>query len=281
MAALSDLSAGQTTHQEVPVPSAIIHLPHASWEIPVDLRPTFLLDDAALGRELDRMTDHYTDELFAVPATVAATVRFPVSRFVVDPERFEDDAEEPMAQRGQGVVYTLTSHGEPLRQPPTPCEREALLDRFYRPHHAQLDALAAAALEAHRTVLVIDGHSFPDRPLPMEFDQRPGRPDICLGMDPVHTPVPLVEGLVSACWALGWSMQIDAPYKGTMVPRRFYRREPRVQSVLIEVNRRLYLADAGHEVRRGAAFAEIREGVQRLIQTAVDTTRDRFDSGTA
>ena len=66
-----------------------------------------------------------------------------------------------------------------------------------------------------------------------------------------------------------------------MVPRRFYRREPRVQSVLIEVNRRLYLADAGHEIRRGAAFAEVREGVQRLIQIAVDTTRDQLDSGKA
>ena len=28
---------------------------------------------------------------------------------MVDPERFEDDAREPMAARGQGVVYTRTS----------------------------------------------------------------------------------------------------------------------------------------------------------------------------
>ena len=104
MAAPSDPSAGRLVQEEVPAPWAIIHLPHASREIPADLRPTFLIDDAALERELDRMTDHYTDELFAVPATAAATVRFPVSRFVVDPERFEDDAEERMAQRGQGVV---------------------------------------------------------------------------------------------------------------------------------------------------------------------------------
>ena len=151
------------------MPLAVIHLPHASRGIPADLRPTFLLDDAILARELDRMTDHYTDEPFAVPATVAATVRLPVSCFVVDPERFEDDAEGWIAQRGQGVVYILTSPGQPLRRPPTPTEREALLDRFYRPHHAQLDKLVAAALDAHGTVLVIDGHSFPDTPLPMEF----------------------------------------------------------------------------------------------------------------
>jgi N-formylglutamate amidohydrolase len=268
-------------HDDPPASLAVIHLPHASRAIPADLRPTFLLDDVALERELDRMTDHYTDELFAVPATVAATVRFPVSRFVVDPERFEDDAEEAMARCGQGVIYTRTSHGLPLRHPPTPAKREALLARFYRPHHAQLDALAAAALEAHGTALVIDGHSFPDTPLPMELDQRPGRPDICLGTDPLHTPATLVEALFTACQALGWSVQIAAPYKGTMVPRRFFRREPRVRSILIEVNRRLYLANAGGDIQRSPAFAKVREGVQRLIQTAVDTTRGRFDSGEA
>ena len=187
------------------VPWVVIHLPHASREIPTDLRPTLLLDEAALERELDRMTDHYTDELFSVTGLPVATVRFPVSRFVVDPERFEDDADEPMAQRGQGVIYTLTSDGQPLRHPPTPDEREALLERFYRPHHAQLAQRVGEALAVFGRALVVDGHSFPDRPLPMEFDQRPDRPDICLGTDPAHTPEHLIEALVEACRALSWS----------------------------------------------------------------------------
>jgi N-formylglutamate amidohydrolase len=203
---------------QAPVPWVVVHVPHASREIPADLRTTLLVDDAALERELDRMTDHYTDALFTVAEAAFATVRFPVSRLVVDPERFEDDAREPMAQRGQGVVYTLTSHGEPLRHPPTPFEREALLDRFYRLHHARLTEHVAAALAAHRTALIIDAHSFPDRPLPMELDQRPDHPDICLGTDPFHTPAALVERLVAACDALGWSVQVDAPYAGAMVP---------------------------------------------------------------
>ncbi len=61
---------------------------------------------------------------------------FPVSRLVVDPERFEKDDEEPMAARGMGVVYELTSHGQPLRVFPSSSaaeERGKLLERFYRP----------------------------------------------------------------------------------------------------------------------------------------------------
>jgi hypothetical protein len=40
---------------------------------------------------------------------------FPVSRLVVDPERFVDDATEPMAACGMGVIYTQTSQRMPLR----------------------------------------------------------------------------------------------------------------------------------------------------------------------
>jgi N-formylglutamate amidohydrolase len=81
--------------------------------------------------ELDRLTDHYTDELFDHRGPPEfATVRFPVSRFVVDPERFEDDAQEPMAARGQGAIYTRTTDARSLRNPPTAAERDALLDCY-------------------------------------------------------------------------------------------------------------------------------------------------------
>ena len=51
------------------------------------------------------MTDWYTDELFALPPDAAVTVRFPVSRLIVDPERFEDPEAETDGSRrdGRGV----------------------------------------------------------------------------------------------------------------------------------------------------------------------------------
>lgn len=56
-----------------------------------------------------------------------------VSRLVVDPERFTDDAQEPMAAVGQGAVYTRTSDGSALREL-LDGERDALLGTYpWRP----------------------------------------------------------------------------------------------------------------------------------------------------
>lgn len=78
-------------------PLMIVHLPHASRYIPAGCRNRFVLDRAGLDRELDRLTDHFTDELFAMHDPRLLPVLFPVSRLVVDPERFADDTREPMA----------------------------------------------------------------------------------------------------------------------------------------------------------------------------------------
>src|SRR2546423_11698400 len=116
-------------------PSAVVHVPHSSTVIPDDVRETLVLSDADLERELLRMTDRYTDELFALQPAIAIPVVFGMSRLVVDPERFTDDAVEPMAQRGMGAVYTATSDGGQLRAELDASERTRLLARLYEPDH--------------------------------------------------------------------------------------------------------------------------------------------------
>ena len=180
------------------VPGVIMHIPHSSAEVPADVRAQFLLEDDDLARELRLMTDWHTDKLFALPPAEAVTVRFPVSRLVVDPERFEDPEAERMEAVGMGAVYTKTSQRLPLRDEAEAArEREALLARYYRPHHAALEAATAAALAAHGRCLIIDCHSFPSRPLPYEFKVSADRwkvihrPAVCIGTDatlPPHAP---------------------------------------------------------------------------------------------
>ena len=59
---------------EVAVPPIVLHIPHASTDIPLDVRESFVIDDSQLELELLQMTDHFTDELFLVPPDVATSV---------------------------------------------------------------------------------------------------------------------------------------------------------------------------------------------------------------
>lgn len=77
-------------------PFAVLHIPHSSTVIPEDLSDDILLPNEQLRQELLAMTDRFTDELFSLSPEEAAVIILTVSRLVLDPERFADDAQEPM-----------------------------------------------------------------------------------------------------------------------------------------------------------------------------------------
>lgn len=217
----------------------ILHIPHSSQDVPADLRDQFVVSNDELLTELRRLTDAFTDALFALPG--ATSIRFPVSRVVVDPERFPDDAQEPMSKVGMGMIYTRTADGKPLRRPLEASERQTLINRYYTPHHHSLTQAVDEELKRHGQALIIDCHSFPNTPLPFELDQAIPRPDFCIGTDPFHTPGILADLLVACIRDLGYSVKLNSPYAGALVPMAFYQKDRRVSSVLIEVNRRLYM----------------------------------------
>jgi N-formylglutamate amidohydrolase len=216
-----------------------------------------------IEQELLRLTDRYTDELFDLDPAAATSVVLGVSRLVVDPERFTDDAMEPMAAKGMGAVYTSTTDGAPLRASLDASERAALLARFYQPHHAALEAVTQAALDASGRCLIVDAHSFPDRPLASDLDQAPQRPEICIGTDAFHTPGQLANEAVNGFQARGLEVAVNRPYAGALVPARWYRRDKRVSALMIEINRRLYMDETTGQ--KSAGFARTRATVLSVV----------------
>jgi N-formylglutamate amidohydrolase len=254
-----------------PSPRAVVHIPHSSTTVPDDVRRTFVLSDPALEQELLRLTDRYTDELFSLDPLNVIPVVFGVSRIVVDPERFPDDAQEPMAARGMGAVYMATTGGAPLRARLTASQRAELLARFYEPHHAALEAATQTVLNATGDCLILDGHSFPDNPLPCDLNQDRPRPEICIGADPFHTSDQLATEAVKRFSAYGLDVAVNQPYAGALVPSRWYRRDTRVSSVMIEINRRLYMDEANGQ--KTADFAETLSIVRSVLTPLVSEPR--------
>jgi len=224
-----------------PIP-LVVHVPHSSTWIPPDVRQALCLDDREIERELLCLTDWYTDRIFDPVLELGGTLFVNrVSRLVVDPERFPADAQEVMAPWGMGAVYTRTTDGRTLRKLDSPLERARLLDAYFHPYAAAFTGVVSQVLDRHGHCVILDGHSFPSAPLPHERDQRTERPPICLGTDEFHTPESLVLGVRDCCAVHGLRAERNRPFAGTYVPLRYWRSDPRVTSVMMEIRRDLYM----------------------------------------
>jgi N-formylglutamate amidohydrolase len=223
----------------------LLHVPHSSREIPADVRAGIVLDDTALERELDHITDAHTAEIAARAAATAGLIpwRFVngVSRLVVDPERFPDDREEMLAV-GMGAVYTRTTHREELR--PADHDPEPLLARYFRPYAKAMTEAVADRLDATGRAVIIDVHSYPTSALPYELHGAGPRPPVCLGTDAFHTPPELLSAAREAFAGCG-ETGLDSPFGGTYVPLDFYRSDPRVTALMVEIRRDTYMTEPG------------------------------------
>jgi len=252
--------------------SIVFHIPHASRIILAKDRQKLVIPDAELDKQILQMTDHYTDELFNLPKGGAKRVLYPVSRLVIDPERFLDDANEPMATQGMGVVYAQTANGKTLRAKADIEERARLINTYYQPHHKNLVAAVDSALAREGYCLIIDGHSFPEKPLPYETDQNPDRPDICIGTDAFHTTEYLASEVGRIFEQAGFSLAFNRPFGGSIVPVKHYRITPAVKSIMIEVKRKLYMDEATGDKLSG--FENFRVRFQGCLQQIAQRFED-------
>lgn len=219
-----------------PRSKVILHVPHASREIPAEERRRILLSDAELEAELDAITDAHTDQL-AVAAAQRAECRPWIfrnrySRLLIDPERFPDEREE-MLKVGMGPVYLETTNGQDLRSP-DPADDERLMDRYYWPYAKALETLVGERLEEVGEVLIIDLHSFPQESLPYELHADQARPELCIGVDEFHAPEPSIEA-AKAAWK--GSIEMNQPFAGSYVPDRYFETDNRVRSIMLEIRR--------------------------------------------
>lgn len=202
-----------------------LHIPHSSTNIINGI------DIPYLKKNLDWFTDWFTDDLFKYKNV--EQIIFPYSRLCVDVERLIND---PMTKFGKGMFYVTDVDGIEIKRRIS----DQTLKRLYKNHHDRLTQVMTDWLCYKQYGIIVDCHSFPNKPFPWE--NATIRPDICIGHDQFHTPNDLIINLIEYFKKYQLNVTINTPYEGTIIPNSFYKKK-RCKSIMIEVNRRLYLND--------------------------------------
>ncbi len=210
----------------------LLHIPHASIEIPN--YEGFIMDKIEENTHL--LTDWATDKIFDVEGVDKIVT--PYSRLFCDVERFEDEG-EPMAAIGRGFFYTNGYDGSPLRTLDKDFKASVYTD-YYQKHHQLFYDAVKEKLAKHGVCHIIDCHSFNDEPL-VPFMDTVLSPDICIGTDAFHTPQNLSDAALDYFKNQGYSVEINNPYSGCIIPKPFYEVNSSVKGLMIEINKRLYM----------------------------------------
>lgn len=211
----------------------ILHIPHSSTKIP--FYDGFNMD--YIENETKLLVDHHTDKIFNIPNVESLIFKY--NRIFCDVERL-DDKDEPLFESGRGFYYTKTDDGKDLRILDEKVKLKIKKD-FYDKHHNELINMVERRLNDFGSALIIDCHSFNDTPLNSDLDKSESRPDICLGVDKFHTPNWLVDKLKSSFESHNFSVKINSPYSGTIIPLKYFNKNKNVMGVMIEINKGLYM----------------------------------------
>ena len=237
----------------------ILHIPHSSIEIP--FFDGSVSNQKTIKQEINRLTDWYTDDLF--DSEFDEKIIAPFSRIFCDVERFSDDEFEVMAKYGMGVLYEKFDNGDILRTI-TPKLKEDILKNYYWKHHNKFSDNVKRQLEETEFCIILDCHSFPSSPLTRALVQNPVTPDFNIGTDSYHTPSIFIDASEDFFRSKGYSLGINTPYSGSIVPLNYYKKDKRVSSIMLEVNRRMYLNESTYEKSEG--YRKTKEIIQEYIK---------------
>lgn len=248
----------------------LLHIPHASRLVPDELRSQFICTNQELEREINLMTDHFTDWLLhplGVPQE--NQVVSPISRLAVDMERFSDDSLEVMAEIGMGVIYEKGSQLQPIRRQLQDSEKQSLISQYYNNHHQKLEKQTELMFQDYKQAIIIDVHSYSEVALPYERDHSLARPEICIGTSDYHTPKALETCLVGTFQHAGFEVGLNTPFSGTLIPSKYWQKDKRVIGFMIEVRRDVYMDEKSVSLSNHSYAA--RQKICRALEQILNT----------
>jgi N-formylglutamate amidohydrolase len=214
----------------------LFHIPHASLKIPNAFWKMCLKDKEYIKKTNIFLSDYMLEKL--VPERSNKLV-FKYSRLFCDVERYKDDSKEIMFKKGMGVIYTNDCYDTITIL--TKSYKNKIIKKYYDKYHNKLDKTVTKILNKYNKCTIIDFHSYSDEMVKHLFNVT-DTPDICIGTDDFFTNKELVDYTVDHFKKYGYSVKINYPYSGTIIPNKYFnKKDKRINSIMIEINKGVYL----------------------------------------
>ena len=232
----------------------------------------------------------YVEDLYAGAPLVGATLLyclFPntwidVNRDELDMDPAVVDGAWPVELKptartldGLGLIKSRSRYGEPFQERKLAvAEIEERLARYYRPYHAELRRIIEDLHARFGLVRQISCHCMSALGAPTHPDAGRPRPDFCVSDIKGKTTSPEFLALVvDKLSSMGYSVGINEPYIGNELIGRHGNPARGVDSVQIEVNKKLFMDT--QTFRKTADCTKLKSDIDQLLRTVTTDTRQR------
>lgn len=195
----------------------ILAIPHSSLELGILEKNNILIDKINYFNQ--EHSDLFVDKLF----TGYTTIKFPLSRYSIDVERYWDNSKEECYKIGQGKFYSKLDDGTIYRNEKNiPKEYSKL---YWNYHNSIKNYIE----NGHN--FIIDCHSFSDKDKIYT--------DFCIGFNNDNTkPDPeILSSIESILKDNNFTFEYNKPYSGSLTVNT----SKSYKTIMIEVNKNTYL----------------------------------------
>ena len=254
--------------------NVVFSVPHSGETIPEECSWLKDVDELTLLTDVDRFVDELYSDL--AKRNSVPLVKSEISRYVVDLNRHEKQfdvrtvkghPEIPEHSR-LNLYWQKTTEGDVLLSEPHSFERHSrIIESYFKPFYQKL---AAEIEPLNSGFLHMDLHSMPSVPKDYHNDTGEVRKDfvICNREDETSSRE-LIELLSKSLQAQGFSVSINWPYLGGEVVKRFSNPSEHKHSIMVEINRKLYMNEKTRE--KSADYQEFKSKLESAIQEFLES----------
>lgn len=270
---------------EIPL---LVDVSRSGREYPIDFR-----SQVPFSAVHDNVSMH-VDDLWGAAPDIGGTLLFAlfpntyidVNRDELDIDADLIDGEWPTAlkptasKRGLGLLKSKSRYGEPMQERKlTVAEIMERLDNYHRPYHAEMRRIIDDFKGRLGKAYQLSCHCMSAIGAPTHVDPGQQRADFCLGfqgnIDGGSTTETAsrdyVEFLAATIKSFGYTCTINFPYAGGELIKRYGNPSEDVESVLVEINKKLFMDTK--TFRKTPGFDRLKSDLGKILQAVASKIR--------